>query len=65
MLLFQGVVLLKENRKMRSQALYNFFVFKLMDQGELSNFIWSVIPNSNTGLVKAFSGLEHILICAK
>ena len=31
-----------------------YIVFYLIEQGELSNFIWNAIPNFKTGEVKAF-----------
>ena len=50
---------LKEKQKNEFSGSIQFFliVFKLMDQGELSNFIWNAIPNFKTGVVKAFFDL--------
>ena len=46
MLFFQGAVFLKEYRKMSFRL--DTILFRLF------GFIWIVIPNSNTGLGKAF-----------
>ena len=51
------MLFLKENRKTEFSYSINSFVFKLIEQGELSNFVWNVIPDSRTCMVKAFVGL--------